>query len=176
MGETALTVTDFTLAVDRFITAEKAITGELVWRDGRTVDEQSGYWPLRVARQPSPHRFQLVAQPNTPWRGFAVLVMFEWSGRELPVYRLNVDTDLHEHTNWHPLPVGIPPTVRGNRYYKWEDNRMAFQPGMLGLPYARQLSDRALTFHSAIREVAGHAKIDLAARELPSYPRLNRLL
>jgi hypothetical protein len=169
-------VTPFQAAVDRFMLAEKRVVGEFEWGDSAYMDEVAGYWLLQAGGETGPHRLQVVARPFTAWKGYAVMVMYDWMGRLYPVARINADTAGHEHLNHPPWPPGISPSVRGNRVYRWQDNRLYFAPSMIGLPYARQMPERALTLHSAIRLLAAEHAIVLADTPLPDYPSPNRLL
>lgn len=169
-------MTAFRDAVDTFLCTPKEATGNASWHDARLPPDQETFWNLIVGHQVSAHRLSIRASPHTPWHGFAVLVLFQWQGRDHAIMRLNVDTDDHPHINRGKRPMGIPMQVRGNRIYMWADNRLAFRPGDGRLPFARPLERRQVGFDNAIRHIAGLAQISLASVTLPDYPSRSGLL
>ena len=161
----------FREAVDEFIAEEKSAVGKLAWGPSRDRTGVSAYWLIATPLRTTEHRLHIAAYPDKPYPCFRVMVEFKWQGREFPIIRLNVDTDLQTHINHPPRPAGVDSQVSGNRLYAWALNRAAFRPFTLrGLPYCVSFRPQGISFPSAIRAVAAEARIDLSNVDLPESP------
>ena len=162
---------NFRNEVDVFCAQSKRTDGILNWTNNRNGTGVSAYWLLATDTGLTGHRLHVLYYPLLPYVCFTVMVEFLWKDREIPVFRLNIDTQHHIHINRPPRPTGVPPFVTGNREYLWRLNRLTFDPWtMPGLPYALSLRPQGMSLPSAIRHLAHAANIDVTNSDLPERP------
>ncbi len=159
--------------VEKYLAAEKELSGIPNWRAGNRDGEQRAVWAVLLG-DVNAGNLDLTAYPDEPSLRFTITL-------NLPpcIWRLDYDPDFKMHTN---PPDRVPPlddfTIRGPNYHAWDDNKHLVNGSSLPakLKCARRLKENIRRFDSALRWFCGETNIKLPVGPLIDLPPRSRLL
>lgn len=157
--------------VDRFLAAEKSLTGGLSWKGGTRDGELRARFPIVHERVVSNAVLEIDVYTSAPHYQFAILLLYPPA-----VQRLDFEP-VGGHTN--PPDAGCEELiVRGPHVHLWSDNRRYATAAALPkeLEIARSLQPQIRQLEQAFRWFCAEINVSFDETQIPNFPTRDTLL